>query len=449
MKPETVVSGVWNIRKEPYTGAAIYQMTHSTGVKIAVAPMPGYRSAYAVFGTRFGAIDRHFAVGDGSPVTVPDGTAHYLEHKLFEAEERGAFERFAETGADANAYTSYDKTCYLFSCGAENFAPSLEVLLDFVQTPYFTPENVEKERGIIAQELKMGKDSPYRRVYRALIEAMYPVHPIRVEIVGTLDSIQDITPEILYQCYDAFYSPGQMSLAVAGNVDPQEVLDICDRVLTARDNPSVTRQRPVDDGAVTTHLVEQTFDVPVPIFELGFKETWRKLSERELILTDILFDAVFGVMTDFYRRMAKRGLLVRGMGSDYLHYDGVQAVVLAGQSPDPEALRDEIFAEIRRVKEEGVSPELFECARRQLYAGCIEGMESPGSVGDFLLGDLMLDRDSLEDFEIAATVTPEEGTARFREQFDIERCVLSVVRKKEGDETNGSDLSETRSGDDH
>lgn len=421
-------------KHDPYSGEVVYYTTHATGMRIAVCPMPAYRSAYAVFGTRFGSIDSCFATGDGEWVHMPDGVAHYLEHKLFEAEERGAFERFAETGANANAFTTYDKTCYLFSCAADNFEPSLEILLDFVQSPYFTPDNVEKERGIIAQELKMYEDSPYSRVYRGLMRAMYPEHPIHTDIGGTVDSIADITAEMLYQCYHAFYSPYHMVLAVAGNVDPERVLEICDRVLQPRENPPLRRYYPDDVGPVTTHLVEQAFDVPTPLFELGFKERYRKLTERELVLTDIILDAVFGVMSDFYLRMVDKGLLVRGLSSDYAYLDGVQAVVLGGQSPDPEGLRDEIFAEITRVKAEGISPELFECARRRYYSVIIESMGIPDEIGDFLANDLLFDNDSFEDMQATATVTVEEGNARFHEQFDVENSTLSVVRKqKESD----------------
>ena len=211
------------------TGEECVRIDHPSGLPILVWPKKGYQSAYAVFATRYGSIDTAFTTEQG-PVTVPAGIAHYLEHKLFENEDCDAFERYARTGASANAYTSFSQTAYLFTC-TERVEESLEILLDFVQKPYFTPETVAKEQGIIGQEIRMCEDSPSRRVLFNLLRALYHEHPIKIDIAGTVESIAQITPELLYGCYNTFYNLRNMVLVVAGNVTAEQVLRVADRML--------------------------------------------------------------------------------------------------------------------------------------------------------------------------------------------------------------------------
>lgn len=422
------ISDRFTVREDKFTGEKVYYTVHPTGAKIAVCPKNEYNSAYAVFGTRYGSIDNDFSVNGGEFTRVPDGIAHYLEHKLFENEDCGAFERYAKTGACANAFTSFDKTYYLFSC-SQNFEQSLEILLDFVQSPYFTPETVQKEQGIIGQEIRMYDDNPNWRVYFNLMGAMYKEHPIRVDIAGTVESIADITAELLYQCYNTFYNLNNMTIAVAGNVVPEKVLEICDRLLKSREKLEIARRYPEDDGKVVTDFVEQHFDVSIPEFQLGFKEIPRKLTDKELVLTDIILDAVFGTISDFYKRMTDRGLINPSFGSDYLYLNGAQAVIIAGQSISPEELRDEILQEIKRVKAEGIEPELFECARRKAYSNMLGDFNNTDDIANGLADDMLFGTDCFKAIEAASEVTVEDGNARFREQFDTENFTLSVVRK--------------------
>lgn len=422
------ISDRFTVREDKFTGEKVYYTVHPTGVKIAVCPKPQYNSAYAVFGTRYGSVDNDFSVNGGKFTRVPDGIAHYLEHKLFENEDCGAFERYAKTGANANAFTSFDKTYYLFSC-SKNFEQSFEILLDFVQSPYFTPETVQKEQGIIGQEIRMYDDNPNWRVYFNLLGAMYKEHPIRVDIAGTVESIADITADLLYQCYNTFYNPNNMAIAVAGNADPNKVLEICDKMLKEKEKLEIERRYPEDDGKVATNFVEQHFDVSIPEFQIGFKEIPRKLTDKELVLTNIISDAVFGSISDFYKKMTDRGLINTSFGSEYMYINGAQAMILAGQSVNPEELRDEILAEIKRVKAEGIDPELFECARRKTYADMLWDFNNTDDIANGLADDMLFGTDSFKAVEAAAEVTVQEGDARFREQFDTKNFTLSVVRK--------------------
>ena len=187
--------------KSELTGDSYYKIKHQSGLDIYVYPKEGYKSSYAIFGTKYGSINTCFSVDGKEKITVPDGIAHYLEHKLFESEE----------GANANAYTSFEKTCYLFSC-TDKLEQSLEILLDFVQSPYFTAQTVAKEQGIIGQEIKMYDDDPNWRVMLNMLEGMYKNHPVRIDIAGTVESIAQITAEKLYEVYNVIYNLKNMAL---------------------------------------------------------------------------------------------------------------------------------------------------------------------------------------------------------------------------------------------
>lgn len=417
------------VRYDELTQETVYTMTHPTGVRIAVLPKPDYHTAYAVIGTKYGSIDNDFSVNGGAFTRVPDGIAHYLEHKLFEDEECGTYERFARTGAAANAYTTYDKTCYYFTC-TQDFEASLEILLDFVQKPYFTEENVLKERGIIAQELSMYRDDPGWWVNHNLMSALYREHPIRIDIGGTEESIAQITPELLYRCYETFYSPNHLYLAVCGRVDPGRIAAICDRMLLPRENPTVVCRLPEDDGRVLLPTVEHEMDVSMPLFRLAFKEKWHEMSEREYTLARIVRSAVFGSMTDFYTRMTKENLINPSFGVGGLHLRGAAATMLSGMSVSPERLREAIFEETERVKREGISPYLFECARRKTYGYMISVFNNVEDVGDDLVDDLMFDEDCFESLRAAAEVTVDEANIWFRDHFDIANSAMSVVRSR-------------------
>ena len=418
----------FHIHRDTLTGETVYYVTHPTGVKIAICPKPEKKIAYATFGVKYGSIDNDFSVNGGEFTRVPDGIAHYLEHKLFENEDCGAFERYAKTGASANAFTAYDKTCYYFSC-TRHFEQAFEILLDFVQNPYFTEESVQKERGIIVQEIQMYQDSPGSKVYSNLMKAMYLDHPIKNDVAGTVESISQITPELLYQCYNTFYNPNNMVLAVAGKVDPQEVLAMCDRLFLPKEKLEIVSRNPEDNGRIVQPFIEEELDVPFPLFQLGFKESWRQLSERERILSGIIRNAVFGPISDFYDRMIRKQLINPGFGHNSIEVEGAMASVFQGMSRFPEALRDEIFEEIERVKREGISPRIFECARRSSYGGNITAFNCTEDIADNLQDDIMFGIDTFGLLKAAASVTVEEANELFRRQYDISNSSLSVVRR--------------------
>ena len=283
-----------------------YRIDHPSGLTILVMPKAGYSSAYALFGTKYGSIDTRFKRSDEADFTeVPEGIAHFLEHKLFESEDLDAFARYAKTGASANAYTSFERTCYLFSC-AGNFKASLEILLDFVQSPYFTEQTVQKEQGIIGQEIKMYDDSADWRLITGLCECLYHSHPIRSDIAGTVESIAEITPEMLYDCCKAFYAPGNMVLAAAGNTSMEQILAACARHGLMDERPAEKVERLLRPEPMTLAAAEKTIAMPIakPCFGLGFKEEPLPFGDlRSEMLYELILCCICGGMSPLYRRL--------------------------------------------------------------------------------------------------------------------------------------------------
>ena len=318
-------------------GECYYRMKHKSGLTIIVYPKENFRSVYASVGTKFGSINSKFKY-KGREINVPDGTAHYLEHKLFESEDGDAFSKYAKTGASANAYTSFDVTCYLFSC-TENFGESLKILLDLVQSPYFTEETVAKEQGIIGQEIKMYEDSADWKVMMNLLQGMYKNHPINIDIAGSVETIADITPEILYNCYKSYYNLNNMVMCVAGNASPDEVIEIADSVLKENEEFKTESIFPNEPYEVVTHYTEQVLPVAVPMFELGFKE---------LIGTNIILEAFAGEGSALYRELLDKGLINSGFGTEYLEGMGYRGIIFSGETRNPNAVAEIIR---KRTKE--------------------------------------------------------------------------------------------------
>jgi len=248
-----------------------YYTKHKSGLPVYVIPK-NHGTGYAVFGTNFGSVDNHYKNGD-KEIVLPDGIAHFLEHKLFENEDGiDTFKKYAEYGASANAYTSSDKTVYLFSA-TENMMESLEILLDFVTHPYFTPETVKKEQGIIGQELRMYEDIPAMVMEMGLLESLYEKHNIRIDIGGTVESIAEITADILYKCYNTFYNLHNMALCVCGEVDVEKTLAVADKILKEAPAQKIESLQAEEKPCVFRKKFSRNMQVARPQFEIGIKDT--------------------------------------------------------------------------------------------------------------------------------------------------------------------------------
>lgn len=418
-----------NIVKDKY-----YVLDHPSGLTIYVYPKEGYQSTYAIIGTKYGSVNTRFKVDDGEEITVPDGIAHYLEHKLFESEDGDAFARYAKTGASANAYTSFEKTCYLFSC-TDNFEESLEILLDFVQSPYFTAETVAKEQGIIGQEIKMYDDSPSWRVMFNTLLGMYHKHPVRIDIAGTVESIAEITAEKLYECYNSFYNLNNMVLCVAGNATVEQVLSVADRMLKPNKKQKIENFFEDEPYEVAQKYVEQKFPVTLPLFNLGFKENVGDTADtsEQLAYTDILLTILASSSSKLYCRLMDEGLINETFSFEYTEGPHYAAVMFGGESRNPKKVAEIIKEEIRELKKNGINEKDFELAKRSVYGNAISGFNSNENIANILVDMHFNGRELFGYVDAIANAKAEDIEKRLTEILDPDNCTLSVVLGEESE----------------
>ncbi|MVB11940.1 Insulinase [Caprobacter fermentans] len=412
------------------TGDFYYTGKHSSGLTVTVYPKEKNNSTYAIFGTKYGSIDNCFKTAQESePHRVPAGIAHYLEHKMFESEDGDAFKRFAKTGASANAYTSFDMTCYLFSC-TENVYESLKILLDFVQSPYFTEQTVQKEQGIIGQEIKMYDDDPQWRVLFNLLDALYQKHPVRTDIAGTVETIAKITPDLLYQCYHTFYNLNNMVLCIAGNVQPDRVAEMCDEMLKPAQPVQIDRIFEQEPDHIVKARVEQKLSVAVPLFELGFKEkvSSKRPSVKEIAETEILLEAISSNASPLFRRLLDAGLINEAsFGNEYFEGPGYASVIFSGESKDPEQVAQEIKREIENVRKNGFDRRIFECAKKAVYGRNIASLNHVGSIANSLVSLAFSGRELFQYIDAVAQTDLNSVMARLENQLHSEFSSLSVI----------------------
>ncbi|MBO5089693.1 MAG: insulinase family protein [Clostridia bacterium] len=410
-------------------GESYIKCEHESGLKIYILEKPLYNSAYAIFGTKYGSIDNCFSV-NGEKVEVPEGIAHFLEHKLFESEDGDAFTRYAETGAYANAFTSFDKTCYLFSCSSR-FYDNLEILLDFVQSPYFTAATVEKEQGIIGQEIRMYDDSPGWRVMFNMLLGMYKNHPVRIDIAGTTDSIAEITDELLYKCYNTFYNPQNMFLCIAGNVNTEKILKMVENGIKPKEKFDLCRIMPTEPDEVSQPEIVQALEVATPMFCFGYKENADSMpTVKERICTAVLLEMIAGDASPLYKSLTEQGLINDEFSFEYFNGPGYSTVIFEGESSNPKKVADEIKAEINRLKEEGLNKKLFTAIRSGLYGNAIRGFNNIENIAMGLVDCAMNDTDLFDDVKYLKAITVDDVYKRLA-RLDDDKTVLSVIVPKE------------------
>ena len=402
---------------------------HPSGLRICIWKMKDFSTSYVLFGTKYGSVNTTFKTKKEKDfITVPNGIAHYLEHKLFENEDCDVFKLYAETGASGNAYTSFEKTCYLFSC-TENFEKSLEILLDFVQKPYFTKETVAKEQGIIAQEIKMYDDNPDWCVLFNLLESVYFNNPVKINIAGTVESISHITPELLYQCYYSFYNLQNMVLSIAGDVDEDKILEICDKHLIPNEDMELKCVFPDEPYEVVRPLIRKKMEVAVPIFELGFK--CEALSGREMLIaeieTNIALTLIAGKTSELYKRLYDQVLISSTFSTEVFSGSGFFLPLFGGESKDPEKTASLITEEIEKYKKTGFDSELFEIVKKAYYGSLVSNINSPSDVATSMIDKTMEGLTAFDEIEAVAAVTLEDVNNRLIKQFDTKRSVLSVI----------------------
>ena len=419
--------------KNERIGESYVRIVHDTGLEILIWKMKDLSLKHAIFGTRYGSVNTTFKTSaDSDFVTVPEGIAHYLEHKLFENEDTDVFDLYAKTGAFGNAYTSFDKTCYLFSC-TDNFIDSLKILLDFVQKPYFTDETVAKEQGIIGQEIKMYEDDPNWRVFFGLLEGIYHKNPVRINIAGTVESIAEITPELLYRCYYSFYDLHNMTLAIAGDVDEDEILAVCDEYLKASEDKELISIVPEEPDTVARKYGEETCEIAVPMFSYGFKSA--PVSDSELTRTSVLSDIALSLLADdtspLFKSLYEEGLINNTFYTDTFSGSGFFVPMFGGESKDPKAVAQRINEEIQRGIKEGFDSHRFENIKKCYYGNLIKSLGNADSLASMLINTgLGHTGTAFASIDAAAQITMDDVISFLSERFDTENTSMYVIVPK-------------------
>ena len=421
-----------SVKDYPSLGERIWCGTTAAGLRVRVVPKPGFAKQYAFLATDYGSLDIAFCSGGENYVT-PLGVAHYLEHKMFDLPQRNAMQEFSALGGNPNAFTSYDITAYYVQC-TERFEENLDLLLEMVFTPWFTPESVEKEQGIIAQEIRMYEDSADSRVFENLFAAMYATHPVRHSIAGTVESISHITSETLYACHSAFYTPENMILCVVGDVDPEQVFAAAERVKAGE--PAVTGRDygPGEEMRPKEALTECTMEVAMPAFAIGFKAEPADMGKPSMardILGDLAAELLMGESSPLYARLYDGGLIDAGFSCGYESVRGAGMISASGDSEDPQSVLEAILEEAERIDREGVDEELFLRLKRSAIGRWIRGLDSFESICYRLCAYEFSDVEYFDFMDVFREITADQAASFLRGVVTRERAAMSVVWPKD------------------
>lgn len=408
-----------------------YYIKHKSGLDIYVFPKK-MASSYALFATKYGSIDSRFKKkGDTEFIEVPNGIAHFLEHKMFENEDgEDTFAKFARTGAQANAYTSFNITAYLFSA-TERFYESLDILLDYVTHPYFTKENVDKEQGIIAQEIRMGEDHPGRVLTFGMLKAMYEHHNINIDIAGTVESIAQITPELLYSCYNTFYNLNNMALCVCGDVDVDNVLACADRNLKEAEPFDVISEAKPETPEVYKKRFTANMQVSMPMYAIGIKDIEISADPIERMKKNaaisVISDMLFGKSSGFFNRLYDNGTVSGSIDLWAEHNRSYSFISLSGEANDPEEVYNEFLKLVEETKLKGLDREEFVRCKRVMYAGLVKSFDSTEEIANNFLGYAFDEGDILDFTDIMGKLDYEYTDDLFKAMFKEDYYTLSTV----------------------
>lgn len=422
---------------DPLLKDALYTERLENGLTVAVLVKPGFKQVTGRIATHYGSIDSRFVNPQtGKVVQVPDGIAHFLEHKLFEEEDGNVSDRFAELGAEVNAYTTYTHTTYYFTT-TQNVEECLNLLLDFVQSPYFTAESVAKEQGIIEQEIRMYLDDPGWRSSAGLLEALYVHHPVRIDIAGTVESIHQIDKDLLYLCHRIFYHPSNMVLLVAGDVDPAAVVEMARTSFGKHAYSSqseIERVMPEEPAQVSQRRWMESLVVSQPILRIGFKETQNGQGSKELLRRDLttamVLDAIAGKGSALYTTLYESGLIDQRFGFEYSGELSYGYTYFASPTRDPGELEARLLAGIEAARTAGLDATDFERARKKLMGRVVNLMNDLDGVGYLFIDGHFKGVTPFDLIPMAQQVTLEEANQRLRTHFDPERVAVSIIHPK-------------------
>ena len=413
----------------------LYVEKLENGLTVMILPRKTTQKKYAMWGVNFGSIDNHFINPDNNKeIKIPDGVAHFLEHKMFEQENGvNSLDALSSLGVDANAYTTNDYTTYLFEC-TDNFYEALDELMDYVQHPYYTDENVEKEKGIIGQEINMYDDYPTWKVYMNAMECLYHNNPVKLDIAGTIESITPITKETLYDCYNTFYTPSNMLMVITGDFEPEKLIqEIKNRIVKNENKGEIKRIYPKEPEEINKEKIEAVMDVNNPIFVIAIKDKTLENETEQVkkhIAIEILLNIIVGKSSKLYKELYEKGIVMSPLDLDYEFSKQYSHIAISGQSNEPEKVMEELKKEIEKLKKEGLEKQQFERIKKKIYGDYITEYNDISGVARMLMADYFKGINSFEYIENHKQVTKEYAEKILREIFDENKMVISIVKGK-------------------
>ena len=412
----------------------LYTEKLEDGLTVMVIPKKGITKKYAIWGTHYGSIDNNFIVpGETEEIKVPDGIAHFLEHKMFEQENgTNSLDTLTSLGANANAYTTNDHTAYLFEC-TDNFEEAFDELADYIQHPYFTDENVEKEKGIIGQEIMMYDDYPEWVIYINTMKAMYKNNPVKLDIAGSIESISKINKEVLYKCYNTFYNPSNMILVLCGDFEVEKIIEeVKKRLLPVKANGEIKRIYPNEPEEIVEKQIEVEMEVSIPSFMIGYKvkqEPEENMVKKHIAI-EILLNVIAGKSSNLYKKMYEQGLLQAPLDLDFEFTENYAHVLIGGQSKNPKKVLDELNKEILDIKNKGINKENFERIKKMIYGEYVREYNEVGSIARMVISDYFKGINSFEYLENYNQITKEYVDQILKNVFNEEKQVISIINPK-------------------
>ena len=411
----------------------LYVEKLENGLTVMIIPKKGVQKKYVIWGTNYGSNDSKFVVpGETEETEVPKGVAHFLEHKMFEQESGiNSLDTLTALGVEANAYTTNDHTAYLFEC-TENFYPALDELMDYVQHPYFTDENVEKEKGIIGQEIMMYDDYPEWRVYLNALEAMYHEHPVKLDITGTIETISHIDKEILYKCYNTFYNPSNMAMVLCGDFEPEALMEeVKSRLIDKKANGEIKRIYPEEPSEIVREKIEQNMDVSQPLFAIGIKDKVADNKEkvRKHIAIEILLNMIIGKSSKLYKELYDEGILFSLPSLDYEFAKDYAHLLITGQSPEPEKVYQKFKETLTEMKKNGIDSDEFNRIKKRIYGEYVKEYNDTADIARMFLADFFKEINSFDYIEEIVTINEQYAEQILKEVFDDKKMIISVIKK--------------------
>lgn len=424
-----------NMEKIQYdkAGEVLYRYEHSSGLKAFVIPRKGYSKKYATFATHYGSIDNEFIIpGENSPTRVPDGIAHFLEHKLFEQKDGSVMDKFARLGSNPNAYTSFNQTVYLFSC-TDRFEDNFELLLNYVQNPYITEESVEKEKGIIGQEIMMYQDDPGWRAFFNLLGAFYSKQPVRIDIAGTAESIAKIDRDTLYKCYNTFYHPSNMIILVVGDVDPESVFSRVEKLLEKKDaRPQIKRIFPAEPEKINKDYVEQSLAVSTSIFQMGYRDNDLNGDRIELLMHEVavkvLLDMLIGRSTLLYDQLYTEGLINTSFDTDFTIERDYAFSMLGGESRDPMMVMERFCKSVEEVRKRGLDRKGYDRLIRSMLGRYMRQFNSVERISHSFISVYFKGVNMFDYLRVYDKISFDYINEVFEKHFRRENMAMSIIK---------------------